>query len=326
MTVLLNYFRPLLKTFLITGCFPFKKSPDSITGFKVINTKYYILVPIFLQVLSMGLAVSYQSISQATDKFDSAFILLAIEGKSSLDSGLFYCLALSVIFHYIINGLIWKKRQAYLSLMEYLEQFKAEREKFGTENLLIIFSILSWSSGMALQLVWMIYRIFKGESINAGMFTIEIVLFIFQAYVSNAPIYSFIIMYGNVCSNIKLILKKRMEMIQIADIQLQECEKFFINAIRKTNDIFSPFLFYIIGPYLLIFTFGSYSALFSVLSIESMNLKDICFGLSQVLLSFFVISIVFMINYFSNDVTNTFLEYKVSKFDSFSRLSEAFSL
>ena len=311
MTALLKFFWPLLKTFFITGCFPFKKTSDSFIGFEAIKTRFYILLPICFQGLPMVLYFLYQFASKTTDTFDSSFEALALDQKSPLDSALYYCLAASVIVHFIISGLIWQKRYSYISLVEYLEQFQVKEENLWTEKLLIIFSFGSFISGFALQLLWIIYRIVNGESINEVMSIIDAILFILQYYGPNSPIFSFIIMYGNVCTNIRLILKDKMEKIQNNGKYLRECESFFIDGIRKANEFFSSFLFLIIGQYLIAVTFGSYSTIFTVLSIDGLHLKYLCFGISQVLLTFYVASIVFVINHFSDEVSSTFQSYKV---------------
>ena len=147
MTALLHFFWPLLKLFQILGTFPFKKSFDFKSGFKAINTKFYILLSIFCQILPLGLFNIYQLLIPLTNKFDSSFQLMTNKDKSVLDSAIFYSLAFSVIVHYCLIGIIWKKKDSYLALIEYLEQFKEARENYITEKVLIIFSFTSMSIG-----------------------------------------------------------------------------------------------------------------------------------------------------------------------------------
>ena len=144
------------------------------------------------------------------------------------------------------------------------------------------------------------------------MTAFEGIIFVLQAYTSTIPIYSFIILFVNVCSKLNLIMKENIRKMETSDVSgtfLKECDIFFNSGIRQANEIFSTFLFCIVGPYLLLITFGSYSALFGILQMKSMS--DICFGFSQVFITFYLISIVFMINYFSHEVSSNFHNYKV---------------
>ena len=126
-----------------------------------------------------------------------------------------------------------------------------------------------------------------------------------------APMIVFAILYVDICTKLQSIIMLKVANIKNSPNCLSDCDHFFMNELRGTNQLFSPFLFLIIPPYMIVITFGSYLALFSLADFMDMSLMEVMFGLSQIFVTLYFVLIVFVINHYSNKVTSAFQEYKV---------------
>ena len=199
----------------------------------------------------------------------------------------------------------------FVKILGFLDQSIVGNGNLTFDKLLIGLTISSCFMGLFSQALSAALRIFTDDNLDKFIPPIEGLIFFIQNVIYNTPMLSFIILYGDICSKIQLNLKQKMACIKNSTNCLKDCENFFDSVIRNTNELFSTFLFIIMGPYLIIITFGTYLFMISLAKFSEMNLQTVMFAASQAFLTIYSILAVFLINYFSDSVASAFQEYKV---------------
>ena len=272
----LNTYWPLLKVLQFLGACPIQKDGDSPCGFKALTFLAHLTRVLLASLLGISIYTgifAYLYSIEGISITDVNEIIFHFSGLSEMDSALMFALQASItsVCIFILIGNFTFKNQ-FIELMQLFASLKISQQSCG-RKFFLIFIIMSW----LVSIFGVIPTSVLAHSFDLKTKVLVTIAILSLSVISNSQIIGFLIFYGDAGSQldnwIKNIIQKIESKQQYESETIEECSKLLKEGLKKTNSIFSSFLFWISTLYLTALIFTAYLTM--VFSSHAFNSMDI---------------------------------------------------
>ena len=272
----LKTFWPLLKVLQFLGACPIQQDGDSPCGFKALTFLAHLTRVLLASVLGITIYIgvfAYLYSIEGISIIDVNEIIFYFSGLSEMDSALMFTLQASMtsVCIFILIGNFTFKNQ-FIELMQLFASLKIPQQNRG-RKIFLISIIISW----LVSIFGVILTVVFADSFDLKTKFLVTIAILSLSMISNSPIMGFLIFYGDAGNQlinwIVNIIQKIESKQQYESETIEECSKLLKEGLKKTNSIFSSFLFWISTLYLTALIFTAYlTMVLSSHALHSMNI------------------------------------------------------